>query len=54
MVDPNYHNLSSNCDDESLAERGVRGATAASHLVYRLFLFWAAFVGALSLYGLYV
>lgn len=41
-------------DDESLAERGVRGATAASHLVYRLFLFWAAFVGALSLYGLYV
>jgi AmpE protein len=41
-------------DDESLAARGVRGATAASHLVYRLFLFWAAFVGALSLYGLYV
>jgi AmpE protein len=41
-------------EDESLAERSVRGATAASRLVYRLFLFWAAFVGALSLYGLYV
>ena len=40
--------------DESLAERGVRGATAANGLVFRLFLFWAAFVGALSLYGLYV
>lgn len=41
-------------EDESLAKRSVRGATAASRLVYRLFLFWAAFVGALSLYGLYV
>jgi AmpE protein len=39
-------------DDESVAERGVRGAMAANGLVYRLFLFWAAFVGALSLYGL--
>lgn len=38
--------------DESIAERGIRGAMAANGLVYRLFLFWAAFVGALSLYGL--
>jgi len=41
-------------EEESLAARSVRGATEASRLVYRLFLFWAAFVGALSLYGLYV
>lgn len=38
-------------DGETPAERGVRGATAANGLVYRLFLIWAVVIGAMTLYG---
>ncbi len=38
-------------DDESTADRSIRGATAASGLVYRLLLIWAVVIGAMTLYG---
>jgi AmpE protein len=38
-------------DDESTAERAVRGATAANGLVYRQLFIWAAVIGAMTLYG---
>ena len=38
-------------DDESRAERAVRGATAANGLVYRQLFMWAAVIGAMTLYG---
>jgi AmpE protein len=38
-------------DDETLAQRGVRGATAANRLVFRLLLIWAVVIGAMTLYG---
>ena len=39
-------------EDESLAERAVRGAKAANGIVVRLFIIWAVVVGAMTLYGL--
>lgn len=38
-------------DDESEAERGIRGATAANGLVFRLFVIWVAVIAAMTLYG---
>ena len=38
-------------DDESTADRSIRGATAANGLVYRLLLIWAVVIGAMTLYG---
>jgi AmpE protein len=38
-------------DDEDLAERGTRGATAANRLVFRLLLIWAVVIAAMTLYG---
>ncbi len=38
-------------DGESEADRGVRGATAANGLVYRLLFIWAAVIAAMTLYG---
>ncbi len=38
-------------DDEELSERGVRGATAANKLVFRLLQIWAVVIAALTLYG---
>jgi AmpE protein len=38
-------------DDESVAERSVRGATAANALVFRLLLIWVVVIAALTLYG---
>jgi AmpE protein len=38
-------------DDESPAERAIRGATAANGLVYRQLFIWAAVIGAMTLYG---
>ncbi len=40
-----------NRDDEELVERGVRGASAANKLVFRLLLIWAVVIAALTLYG---
>lgn len=37
--------------DENLGDRGVRGATAANKLVFRLLLIWAVIIAALTLYG---
>jgi AmpE protein len=37
---------------ETLGERGVRGATAANSLVFRLLLIWAVVIAAMTLYGL--
>ena len=37
--------------DESLSERGVRGATAANGLVFRQLFIWAAVIAAMTLYG---
>lgn len=37
--------------DEELKERGVRGATAANRLVFRLLVIWAVVIAALTLYG---
>jgi membrane protein required for beta-lactamase induction len=37
--------------DEELVERGVRGASAANKLVFRLLLIWAVVIAALTLYG---
>ena len=38
--------------DESISERGIRGATAANKLVFRLLLIWAVIISAMTLYGL--
>ncbi len=38
-------------DEESLYQRGVRGATAANKLVFRLLLIWAVIISAITLYG---
>ena len=37
--------------DESISERGVRGATAANGIVFRLLFIWAAVIAAMTLYG---
>ena len=39
-------------EDESVSERGVRGATAANGLVFRLLFIWAAVIAAMTLYGM--
>ena len=39
-------------DGEDLTQRGVRGATAANKLVFRLLLIWAVVIAAMTLYGL--
>lgn len=39
-------------DGESLSARGIRGATAANGLVYRLFFIWVFVIGMMTLYGL--
>jgi AmpE protein len=39
-------------EDETLTERGIRGATAANRLVFRLLLIWAVVISAMTLYGL--
>lgn len=38
--------------DESITERGIRGARAANTLVFRLLLFWAVIIATMTLYGL--
>lgn len=38
--------------DESITERGIRGATAANKLVFRQLLIWAVIISAMTLYGL--
>jgi len=38
-------------EGETLAERGIRGASAANGLVYRLLLIWAVVIAAMTLYG---
>lgn len=38
-------------EGETLGERGVRGATAANSLVFRLLLIWAVVIAAMTLYG---
>ena len=38
-------------DDEDLTARGIRGATAAKRLVFRLLLIWAVIISAMTLYG---
>ena len=38
--------------DESLTERGVRGAVAAKQLVFRQLIIWAVIISAMTLYGL--
>ena len=38
--------------DESITERGVRGAVAANHLVFRQLIIWAVIISAMTLYGL--
>jgi AmpE protein len=37
--------------DESINERGIRGAMAANKLVFRLLLIWVVIIAALTLYG---
>jgi AmpE protein len=37
--------------DEDLTARGIRGATAAKRLVFRLLLIWAVVIAAMTLYG---
>ena len=37
--------------DESISERGVRGAIAANGMVFRLLFIWAAVIAAMTLYG---
>ena len=37
--------------EESAAERGIRGATAANGLVFRLLGIWAVIIAAMTLYG---
>lgn len=41
-------------DGESIADRGVRGATTANGLVFRLLVIWAAVIATMTLYGLSV
>lgn len=38
-------------DNETLEQRGVRGATVASRLVFRQLLMWAVIIAAMTLYG---
>jgi AmpE protein len=38
-------------ENESVCDRGIRGATAANGLVFRLLFIWAAVIGAMTLYG---
>ncbi len=38
--------------DESITERGIRGAQAANRLVFRQLLIWAVIIAAMTLYGL--
>ncbi len=38
-------------DDEELCDRGVRGASAANKLVFRVLLVWAVIIAALTLHG---
>ncbi len=38
-------------ENETPADRGIRGATAASGLVFRLLFIWAAVIAAMTLYG---
>lgn len=38
-------------EDENLTQRGIRGATAANKLVFRLLLIWAVIIAAMTLYG---
>lgn len=38
--------------DESITERGIRGARAANKLVFRLLLLFAVIIAAMTLYGL--
>jgi len=38
-------------DDDDLTARGVRGASAANRLVFRLLLIWAVIIAAMTLYG---
>lgn len=38
--------------DESITERGVRGAVAANQLVFRQLVIWAVIIAAMTLYGL--
>lgn len=38
-------------DGESNSDRGVRGATTANGLVFRLLFIWAAVIAAMTLYG---
>ncbi|MBT8076970.1 MAG: regulatory signaling modulator protein AmpE [Gammaproteobacteria bacterium] len=38
-------------DGESAVDRGIRGGTAASGLVFRLLFIWAAVIAAMTLYG---
>jgi len=38
--------------DESVTDRGIRGARAANKLVFRLLLVWAVVIAAMTLYGL--
>ncbi|MDJ0813143.1 MAG: regulatory signaling modulator protein AmpE [Woeseiaceae bacterium] len=37
--------------DEDLVSRGVRGATAANRMVFRLLMIWAVVIAAMTLYG---
>lgn len=41
-------------EGESISARGVRGATTANGLVFRLLIIWAAVIAAMTLYGLSV
>jgi len=38
-------------EGESISDRGVRGATTANGLVFRLLFIWAAVIAAMTLYG---
>lgn len=38
--------------DETVTERGVRGARAVNRMVFRLLLIWAVIIAAMTLYGL--
>jgi len=38
--------------EESITERGIRGASAANKLVFRQLLIWAVIIAAMTLYGL--
>lgn len=38
-------------EDDDLAARAIRGATAANQLVFRLLLIWAVVIAAMTLYG---